>query len=83
MEGLEGFSTVASLPYSTLLGPLQSVDGRLLAGWLDQQPLLLLLVKTSTQKHCIRVKLLPQADMKIDPNYFPGSDSPSQWFLPG
>merc|ERR1712181_22954 len=43
LEGLEGFSTVASLPYSTLLGPLQSVDGRLLAGWLDEKPLLLLL----------------------------------------
>merc|ERR1712192_238497 len=43
MGGLEGFSTVVSLPYSTLLGPLQSVDGRLLAGWLDEKPLLLLL----------------------------------------
>ena len=44
MEGLEGLQTVASLPYSTLVGPLQRVEGRLLAGWLHQRPLLLLLV---------------------------------------
>jgi len=44
VEGLEGLQTVASLPYSTLVGPLQRVEGRLLAGWLHQRPLLLLLV---------------------------------------
>jgi len=43
VEGLEGLQTVASLPYSTLVGPLQRVEGRLLAGWLHQRPLLLLL----------------------------------------
>merc|ERR1712212_144271 len=43
LEGLEGLTIAASLPYSTLLGPLQSVEGRLVAGWVDQQPILLLL----------------------------------------
>merc|ERR1719430_1127625 len=43
VEGLEGLQTVASLPYSTLIGPLQRVEGRLIAGWLHQHPLLLLL----------------------------------------
>ena len=53
LEGLEGLLTVASLPYSTLMGPLQSVEGRLVAGWLDEQPLLLLLVnlQSNTFEH--------------------------------
>ena len=49
VECLEGLLPVVSLPYSTLLGPLQRVEGRLVAGWLHDRPLLLFLV--NFQKH--------------------------------
>ena len=45
LEGMEGFLPATTLPFSNLSNsPLHRVQGRLLAGWLQERPLLLLLV---------------------------------------
>ena len=45
LEGMEGFLPATTLPFSNLSNsPLHRVQGRLVAGWLQEKPLLLLLV---------------------------------------
>ena len=45
LEDMEGFLLAATLPFSNLSNsPLHRVQGRLVAGWLQERPLLLLLV---------------------------------------
>ena len=45
LEGMEGFLPATTLPFSNLSNsPLLRVQGRLVAGWLQDRPLLLLLV---------------------------------------
>ena len=45
LEGMEGFLSATTLPFSNLSNsPLHRVQGRLVAGWLQERPLLLLLV---------------------------------------
>jgi len=44
LEGMEGFLPATTLPFSNLSNsPLHRVQGRLVAGWLQERPLLLLL----------------------------------------